>query len=76
LHDPQLPPLQPGPQLHPPVPATAVLVPPLPLLNAANVERQRLLSDRWQVGHAVGSSAWPKLRRSSNFTSHAGHLYS
>jgi hypothetical protein len=78
LQDPQLPPLQPLPHLAqpPPEPATDVVTPPALLVWAAKVERQRLVSARWQTGQAAGSSARLKARSRSNLRSQAGQRYS
>lgn len=49
-----------------PLPLAVRSVPPLPLLNTANVERRRWPLSLWHFGHSAGASALRKGRRQSN----------
>jgi hypothetical protein len=71
---PQLPELQ-LEQEEPPVPATRVGTPELPVLKQAKVDILRR-AGLWQRGHSAGLSAWLKGRNSSNLESHSAQRYS
>lgn len=70
----QLPELQPE-QEEPPVPATRVGAPELPMLKQAKVDILRR-AGLWQRGHSAALSDWLRGRNCSNFESHSEQRYS